>query len=216
LRESLQKKAERAQKIDQALQGNYPDQPALLFDSTFQLLIATILSAQCTDERVNMVTGPLFEKYPTPAAFAEANLDDIAEAIHSTGFYKQKARSIQGACRDMVEKHNGLVPLGMEEMVRLPGVGRKTANVVLGNGEGIAYGVVVDTHVKRLANRMGLTTNSNPDKIEQDLMKLLPPHRWTAFSNMLIYLGRDKCKSRKTLCEECIVNELCPKVGVSN
>jgi endonuclease-3 len=211
--ESLQKKSERAAKIDTILSKRYPNDTALRFDSTLQLLVATILSAQCTDAQVNKVTPGLFEKYPDARAFAEADMEDLEQMIYSTGFYRQKSKSIKGCCEAIVEKFGGEVPQILDEMVTLPGVGRKTGNLVLGIAEGIP-GVVVDTHVTRLSNRMGLTENKNPEKIEKDINKLLPPERWLPISSELIYLGREFCTSRKAMCEECPVTDLCPKIGV--
>ncbi len=211
--ESLKKKAERAVKIDAVLEELYPNVTALTHVDALQLLVATILSAQCTDERVNMVTPALFEKYPDAKAFAEADLEELEQAIFSTGFYRQKAKSIKGCSTAIVEIHGGEVPKTLDEMVKLPGVGRKTGNLVLGIVDGIP-GVVVDTHVKRLSNRMGLTTNKDPEKIEKDINALLPPERWMPFSSELIYLGRQYCASRKAKCDECPVEVHCPKVGV--
>jgi endonuclease-3 len=212
--ESSKKKAERTGKIDSILAGIYPNTTALRFTSTLQLLIATILSAQCTDAQVNMVTPGLFEKYPDAKAFAEADVEELEQAIFSTGFYRQKTRSIRGCCKAIIEKHGGKVPKTLDEMVKLPGVGRKTANLVLGFAEGLP-GVVVDTHVKRLANRMGLTKNTAPEKIEKDINALLPPERWMPFSSELIFLGREFCASRKAKCYLCPIEGLCPKVGLA-
>ncbi|MDF1536331.1 MAG: endonuclease III [bacterium] len=209
----MKKRSERAVAIDAILAGLYPNDTALKFHNTLQLLVATILSAQCTDGQVNMVTPALFEKYPDAKAFAGADLRELEQMIFSTGFYRQKAKSIQGCCKAIVEKFGGEVPSTLEEMVTLPGVGRKTGNLVLGIAEGIP-GVVVDTHVKRLSNRMGLTENKDPEKIEKDINALLPPGRWMPFSSELIFLGRDKCSARRAKCEECPVSVLCPKVGV--
>jgi endonuclease-3 len=212
--ESLKKKAERAVKIDAVLEELYPNVTALTHVDALQLLVATILSAQCTDERVNMVTPALFEKYPDAKAFAGADLEELEQAIFSTGFYRQKAKSIKGCSTAIVEIHGGEVPKTLDEMVKLPGVGRKTGNLVLGIVDGLP-GVVVDTHVKRLSNRMGLTTNKDPEKIEKDINALLPPERWMPFSSELIYLGRQYCASRKAKCDECPVSVLCPKIGVA-
>ena len=211
--ESVKKKADRAVKIDDILSKIYPNTTALRYSSTLQLLVATILSAQCTDERVNMVTPGLFEKYSDARAFADAETGELEQAIFSTGFYRQKAKSIKGCCEAIVEKHGGKVPRSLDKMVQLPGVGRKTANLVLGIAEGIP-GVVVDTHVKRVAYRMGLTENSDPGKIERDLNSLLLEDRWMPFSSELIFLGRDKCTARKAMCDRCAVSVLCPKIGV--
>ena len=211
--ESAKKKAERAVKIDEVLAGRYSNDTALRFDSTLQLLVATILSAQCTDAQVNKVTPELFKKYPDAKAFAAADMEELEQMIFSTGFYRQKAKSIKGCSQAIVTKFGGEVPRTLDEMVTLPGVGRKTGNLVLGIAEGIP-GVVVDTHVTRLSNRMGLTVNKNPEKIEKDINELLPPERWMAISSELIYLGREFCTSRKAMCDRCPVNVLCPKIGV--
>jgi endonuclease-3 len=210
--ESLKKKAERAVKIDAVLSQRYPNDTALKFQNGLQLLVATILSAQCTDAQ-NKVTPGLFEKYPDARAFAEADMEDLEQMIYSTGFYRQKSKSIKGCCEAIVEKFGGEVPQTLDEMVTLPGVGRKTGNLVLGIAEGIP-GVVVDTHVTRLSNRMGLTENKNPEKIEKDINKLLLPERWLPISSELIYLGREYCTARKPKCGECPVTDLCPKIGV--
>jgi len=183
-------------------------------DSPLELLVATILSAQCTDVRVNMVTPKLYARYPTAAALAAAPLRDIERIIQSTGFFRNKARNIQACCRKLVAEHGGEVPRTMEELVELPGVGRKTANVVLGTAFGIATGVVVDTHVMRLSRRLGLTTHKDPIKIERDLMEQLPKRQWIDFSHRLIHHGRRICAARKPLCEECPLETICPKVGL--
>ena len=211
--ENLKEKCERAAKIDAVLSKRYRNDTALRFENVLQLLVATILSAQCTDAQVNKVTPELFRKYPDAEAFAGADMEELEQSIFSTGFYRQKAKSIQGCCRAIVEKFGGEVPRTLEEMVKLPGVGRKTANLVLGIAEGIP-GVVVDTHVTRLAQRMGLTVHRDPVKIEKDFNNLLPPDRWLPISSELIYLGREYCPARKPRCPECPVNDLCPKIGV--
>lgn len=211
--ESMKKKSERAAKIDAILTQRYPNDTALNFQNVLQLLVATILSAQCTDEQVNRVTPELFSRYPDARSFAEADLTELEQAIYSTGFYRQKARSIKGCCRAIVDKFGGEVPRTLEEMVTLPGVGRKTANLVLGIAEG-KPGVVVDTHVTRLARRMGLTTNRDPAKIEKDISALLPPDRWLPISSGFIYLGREFCTARKPRCPECPVADHCPRIGV--
>jgi len=213
LKESLEQKRIRAGNIDEILAGRYPNDTALKFQNVLQLLVATILSAQCTDGQVNKVTPMLFKKYPDARAFAEADREELERLIFSTGFYRQKARSIQGCCRAIVEKFGGDVPRTLDEMVTLPGVGRKTANLVLGIAEGVP-GVVVDTHVTRLAQRMGLTVQKDPGKIEKDINVLLAPERWLPISSELIFLGREFCTARKPKCEVCPVEELCPKVGV--
>jgi len=201
---------ERVKAILHELDEAYPAAScALKHDNPFQLLISTILSAQCTDERVNMVTPELFKKYPTPAAFAYANPRDIEEEIRSTGFYRNKTKSILGASKKIVEEFGGEVPRTMEQILELPGVARKTANVVLGTGFGIASGVVVDTHVQRLSRRLDLTNNTDPKKIETDLMKVIPEDRWILFSHQLIWHGRRICKARKPLCIECNLEKIC-------
>jgi len=194
----------------------YPEAKcALNHASPLQLLVATILSAQCTDERVNIVTPPLFAKYPDAAAFANASPKELEDQIHSTGFFRQKARSIREACADIVAKHGGEVPRTLEELVALRGVGRKTANVVLGNAFGIASGIVVDTHVARLANRLGFARESDPVKIEFALQPLVPRELWTLFSHWLILHGRAVCSARKPRCSDCAVAPHCPRIGVT-
>lgn len=194
------------EKLDEA----YPAATcALKHKNAFELLIATILSAQCTDERVNMVTPGLFAKYPTPADFAYANPKDIEKEIRSTGFFRNKAKAIIGASRMIHEKFGGKVPQTMEEMLELPGVARKTANVVLGTAFGIASGIVVDTHVQRVAGRLDLTKNKDPKKIEQDLMQIIPKEKWILFSHQLIWHGRRVCQARKPRCAECNLERLC-------
>jgi endonuclease-3 len=206
---------QRAEKVAKLLAAEYPDAAcALEFSNPLQLLIATILSAQCTDVRVNMVTRALFKKYPTAAAFASAKRTDIEKAVQSTGFFRAKAKSIQGTCRILAEQYKGQVPKTLDELVKLPGVGRKTANVVLGTAFGIASGVVVDTHVSRLSQRLGLTKEKDPVKIERDLMAQLPQREWVDFSHRLIHHGRRVCAARKPRCDECVLNVVCPKIGV--
>lgn len=204
---------ERARRVDEVLRTRYPEVPALAFTSPFTLLVAAILAAQCTDERVNQVTPSLFARFPDPASLAAAPLPALEEAVHSTGFYRQKARSLQACCRALVENFGGRVPEGLEELTSLPGVGRKTANLVRGNSMG-QPAVFVDTHVKRLAPRLGFTAASDADRIEADLAALLPPERQTAFSNLLTHHGRQVCTARRPRCGECPVESLCPKVGV--
>jgi endonuclease-3 len=194
----------------------YPDAKcALDFGSPLQLLIATILSAQCTDERVNLTTPALFARYPDAAAFAAAEPAELEALIHSTGFFRQKAKSIREACADIVAKHGGEVPRTLEALTALRGVGRKTANVVLGNAYGIASGIVVDTHVARLANRLALTSELDPVKIEFAIMPLVPRERWTLFSHWLILHGRAVCNARKPRCSACPLSPDCPKRGVT-
>lgn len=200
---------ERAQKINDILKRIYPAaRCSLNFKDPYQLLVSTILSAQCTDERVNMVTPALFKKYPGPAQLAKASQEELEEDIKSTGFFRNKSKSLRGMAAGLVEKYGGKVPKTMEELRELPGVGRKTANVVLGNSFGIP-GIVVDTHVSRVTQRLGLTKNEDPDKIEQDLMQLLPPEEWTDFCHRIIYHGRAICQARRPLCEECPVAAYC-------
>jgi endonuclease-3 len=210
-RESAAAKADRTAKIIAALKRTYPDAHCELnFRNPLELLIATILSAQCTDKRVNLVTAELFTKYRTAAEYANAPLGDIEEAVKTTGFFRNKAKNIQACCRKLVERHGGEVPRTMAELHSLDGVGRKTANVVLGNAFGINVGVVVDTHVGRLAKRLGLTRNDDPVKVEQDLMKLVPQRDWTLFSHLLIWHGRRRCSARKPDCAHCEIAALCP------
>jgi len=194
-----------------ALHRAYPDaECALTHHDPFQLLVATILSAQCTDARVNMVTPKLFAAYPDAASMSRAGQEELETIIRSTGFYRNKAKSIRGASARLVEAFGGRVPKTMEELLTLPGVARKTANVVLGVGYGIADGVVVDTHVERLSRRLGLSKGKNPEAIEQDLMKVVPRDRWIGISHLLIDHGRQVCKARKPACDRCPVAGLCP------
>ena len=194
------------EKLDEA----YPNVTcALVHDTPFQLLIATILSAQCTDVRVNIVTKMLFAKYKTPRDFAHANPSELEQDIRPTGFYRNKTKSIIGASRKIVEQFGGEVPRTMEELLTLPGVARKTANVVLGTAFGIATGIVVDTHVIRLTRRLELSRNSDPKKIEQDLMKVIPKDKWILISHQLIWHGRKICQARKPRCVECALEHLC-------
>jgi endonuclease-3 len=211
IRESKTTKRERALEILRRLGGEYPNAKcALNHRNPFELLTATILSAQCTDERVNQVTPALFARYPTPHDLAAARQEELEEIIRSTGFYRNKAKSLLGMAQALVERHGGEVPAEMDALVELPGVGRKTANVVLGNAFGKSEGVVVDTHVKRLAGRLGLTTETDPEKIERDLMDLLPRDRWLAVEHLLIWHGRKVCDARRPRCEACVVASLCP------
>jgi endonuclease-3 len=178
------------------------------------LLIATILSAQCTDKRVNIVTKDLFKKYRSAADFADAPTGELEEVIKSTGFFRNKARNIQNCCRKLVELHGGEVPRTMEELIQLGGVGRKTANVVLGNAFSVVVGVIVDTHAMRLSHRLGLTKEKTPEKIELALMKLLPEKYWLLFSHWLVWHGRRRCYARKPDCANCEVKKFCPQIGV--
>lgn len=215
MREIAQAKLARTKKIIAALDKTYPTAHCeLVHQNPLELLVATILSAQCTDKRVNIVTETLFKKYRSAKDFAEADLTELEQEIRTTGFYKNKARNIKAACRDIVEKHDGLVPRTMEELLHLGGVGRKTANVVLGNAFDINVGVVVDTHVGRLSHRLGLTSHRAPEKIEADLMKLVPQPKWTLFSHLLIWHGRRRCFARKPDCANCEMLKLCPRIGV--
>lgn len=186
---------------------------ALRHEDPLQLLVATILSAQCTDKRVNEVTQFLFDKYSNVHDFAEANLAELEEDVRPTGFYRNKAKAIKSMAETLVEKHGGAVPRTMDELLELRGVARKTANVVLGNAFGVNDGIVVDTHVKRLANRLGLTTETAPEKIERDLMELVPRDDWTIIAHRLIDHGRAVCTARKPKCAECILNDICPSAN---
>ena len=197
------------------LRKTYPEADCSLdHKSAFELLMATILSAQCTDERVNMVTPALFAKYPGPKELAAAPLPAIEALVRSTGFYKNKALSLKEASREIKERFGGQVPKTMDELLTLRGVARKTANVVLGSAYGIAAGVVVDTHVKRLAFRLGLTRHTDPEKIERDLMKAVPREDWIWFAHALVLHGRAVCGARKPLCGECPLSKVCPRAGV--
>ncbi|MGA2246199.1 MAG: endonuclease III [Verrucomicrobiota bacterium] len=214
-RESNVDKIARARKITGALERAYPIAHCELnFSNPLELLVATILSAQCTDKRVNIVTLDLFKKYRSARDFAGADLAGLQNDIRSTGFYKNKARNLKSACAEIVARHGGRVPQSMEELVQLRGVGRKTANVVLGNAFGINVGIVVDTHIGRLSHRLGLTSQRAPEKIEQDLMVLVPRQKWTLFSHLLIWHGRRRCLARKPDCANCELLGLCPRIGV--
>ena len=213
--ESPVDRKQRARKIARKLEQAYPDAVcALEHRDAFQLLVATILSAQCTDERVNMVTPELFREYPTPEKLARSSQADVVRIIKSTGFFRSKATSIRGMAAKVADEFGGEVPRTMEELIHLPGVGRKTANVVLGTAFGIASGVVVDTHVKRIAHLLGLTSHAAPEKIEQDLMALLPEKEWVNFAHRLIHHGRRICIARRPKCPECPLLPLCPRVGL--
>ena len=210
---------QRTAKIIRALKRAYPDATCSLNHSNaFELLIATILSAQCTDERVNIVTADLFRKYRKPQDYLKVSPAELQEDIRTTGFFRNKAKSIQGASKMLVEQYGAKVPQTMDELLELPGVARKTANVVMGNAFGIASGVVVDTHVTRLSRRLGLTVQKPAEKIELDLMPLVPKKDWVIFSHLLIAHGRKICKARNPLCDECVVEKYCPssflKTGV--
>lgn len=205
---------QRAQEILIRLKRLYPEaRCSLTYETPVQLLVATILSAQCTDQRVNQVTSTLFACYPDAPALAGAELATLEDLIRSTGFFRNKARNIQGACRKIVADFQGQVPKRMEELLSLPGVARKTANVVLAHGYGINAGVTVDTHVKRLSQRLGLTQHDDPVRIERDLIRLLPQPEWENWSLRLIYHGRAICKARSPACDRCALADLCPAAG---
>jgi len=210
-RETAEARAARTRKIIAGLQKTYPQAHCELnFSNPLELLIATILSAQCTDKRVNLVTADLFKKYRSAADFANADLAELEQEIKTTGFFRNKAKNIRACCAAILEKHGGKVPRTMEELTQLGGVGRKTANVVLGNAFDINLGVVVDTHVTRLASRLGLTKQTDAEKIEQDLMELVPKKDWTVLSHWLIWHGRRRCDARKPDCTGCEIAKLCP------
>lgn len=210
-RESANARAERAREILRRLHTEYPDAHCSLEHvDPYQLLVATILSAQCTDERVNQVTPALFARYPTAEDLAGARPEELEEMIRSTGFFRNKTKSLLGMAQAVVERHGGRVPEELDELVKLPGVGRKTANVVLGNAFGKADGVVVDTHVKRLSARLRLSRQKEPDKIEADLMKVVPRNEWIDLPHLFIYHGRAVCKAPKPRCGECVLVDLCP------
>lgn len=205
-----------ATRVVEALRKAYPDATcALAFRTPLELLVATILSAQCTDQRVNQVTKDLFARYRTAADYALAPLEELERAIQSTGFYRNKARNLQACCQKLVSQYGGEVPREMEALIQLPGVGRKTANVVLGTACGIASGVVVDTHVARISRRLGLTKEKNAEKIEKDLMALVPKDQWIAFGHRMIHHGRRYCTARKPHCDACPLGKLCPRIGVA-
>lgn len=214
-RESTESKTGRIKKIIAGLKRTYPDAHCELnYTNPLELLIATILSAQCTDKRVNLVTAELFKKYRTAADFANAPQEDLEQAIKSTGFFRNKAKSIKSCCQALVDRHAGEVPRTMESLTELGGVGRKTANVVLGNGFNVNTGIVVDTHVARLSQRLGLTRADDAGKIEQELMTLVPQREWTMFSHWLIWHGRRRCYARNPDCANCEILNLCPRIGV--
>ena len=210
----LARDPERAARLYDVLAGSYPDAHcALHHENPFQLLVATILSAQCTDKRVNMVTPALFARYPDAASLARANQADVEEIVRSTGFFRNKATNLIAMAGALVDRHGGEVPADMNALVALPGVGRKTANVVLGNAFGRNEGIVVDTHVSRLSQRLGLTADSDPVKIEDSLVPLFPRERWTMLSHLLIEHGRQVCDAKKPRCAECPLAELCPSAA---
>lgn len=201
----------RTLKITDLLEKEHPDAKiALEYPNTLELLIATILSAQCTDERVNKVTKTLFKKYKKAEDYANADLKELEQDIKPTGFYRNKAKNIKKCCQMLIEKYNSQVPKTMKEMLELPGVGRKTANIVLANAYNVVEGIAVDTHVHRLAKRLGLTNNEDQDKIEADLMKIVPREKWMRFADLLIFHGRRICNAKKPKCEICVLKSLCP------
>jgi len=217
MRETKSQLKERTVEIIRLLKRAHPDAHcALNHSSAFELLIATILSAQCTDERVNIVTADLFRKYRRPEDYLKVPAVELQQDVRTTGFFRNKTKSIQGACKMLVEEFGGEVPRTMDELLRLPGVARKTANVVLGVAYGIAAGVVVDTHVSRLSQRLRLTKHKDAGKIEADLMELVPRKDWIIFSHLLIFHGRRVCKARRPLCEECVVERLCPSSSLKS
>jgi endonuclease-3 len=205
-----------ARRVMSALKRAYPAATcALAHSNPYQLLVATILSAQCTDARVNMVTPELFRRFPDPDSLARAEPAELESVIRSTGFFRAKTRSLLAMARQVVDGHDGKIPADLDELTALPGVGRKTANVVLGTAFGIASGVVVDTHVKRLSRRLGLTSKNTPEKIELELMQVLPRSQWVDVSHRLIHHGRRICLARSPRCELCTLEPICPKVGVA-
>ena len=211
---SLKARRAHAAALSHVLAELYPGlEISLDWETPLELVIATVLSAQCTDERVNRVTRTLFPAYPDARAYADAPLAELEEAVRPTGFFRNKAKHIQGLSIRVLETYGGEVPATMEELLTLPGVARKTANVVLGNAFDIHEGVVVDTHVKRVTARLGLTDETNPEKIERDLMKILPPEEWHSFPWRLILHGRTVCHARKPLCDVCPIREMCPSAG---
>lgn len=214
-RESKGKRRERAAELFELLEEEYPGATvALEHDNSYELTVATILSAQCTDERVNRVTPELFRRFPDPESLAVAKQEEVEQVIHSTGFFRSKAKNLIGMAGRVVEHHGGGIPRTMRELTALPGVGRKTANVILGNSFGIDEGVVVDTHVKRLSKRLGFTRETDPVKVEKDLMELFPREKWTLLAHLMIWHGRQVCGARRPRCEACVVSPLCPSSRV--
>jgi endonuclease-3 len=214
-KETLTHKRRRTHEIIARLKIAYPDaRCSLNFTNALELLVATVLSAQCTDDRVNMVTTSLFQKYRTVRDYAEASTGELEEDIRSTGFYRNKAKAIRACCAELAQRFGGEVPAEMAILVRLPGIGRKTANVILGNAYDIAEGIVVDTHVRRLSGRLGLSPRSDPDKIEQDLLAVVPREDWTMIGHLLIFHGRKICSARAPKCPLCPVNDHCPSANL--
>jgi len=215
-KERMKSARERIPEIIKILRREFPEsRTALRFETPFQILVATILAAQCTDERVNKVTPGLFRKYPTAAAFASADREELENEIRSTGFFRIKAKNILGAAKKIVEDFGGRVPETMTELLMLPGVARKTANIVLSAGYGKAEGIAVDTHVRRLAGRLGLSRESDPERIEGDLMRIVPREDWLDLNSMLVDHGRKTCRARKPDCPACPIRHLCPSADVS-
>lgn len=213
--ETIEEKKKRVRRILRGLARDYPDvECALDHESSFQLLVATILSAQCTDERVNATTPALFKKYPTADKLARARQADVEKIVKPLGFFRAKANNIRGMATAVMEQHGGELPETLEELIALPGVGRKTANVLLGTAFGIPSGVVVDTHVRRISNLLGLTESKNPEIIERELIKLLPKKEWIMYSHRLIHHGRQVCIARRPQCRECGLLKNCPRVGL--
>jgi endonuclease-3 len=207
----------RALKIIELLEKDHANTKiALQYKNPLELLVATILSAQATDEQINAITPKLFQKYKTAEDYANADLTELEQDIKSSGFYHNKAKNLKNSAKLLVEKYNSQVPKTMEELVELPGVARKTANIVLSNAYGVVVGIAVDTHVRRLAQRLGLTENSNPDKIEKDLMKIIPKDKWMRITDLLIFHGRRICNARKPNCAECVLNEICSSAFTFN
>lgn len=207
--------ATRAREIIRRLRPLYPDlTPALHYASAYELLVATVLAAQCTDARVNLVTPEFFRRWPDPAALAAADEAAVEDVVHSTGFFRQKAKNLVAAARLMVRSHGGAVPDSMAALTQLPGVARKTANIVLSNALGKNEGIAVDTHVRRLSFRLGLTSSDNPIIIEKDLMPLFDREDWGAVNHLLVLHGRAVCKARKPLCDACVLGDICPKTGL--
>ncbi len=209
--ESIKSKQARAKKIIRLLKKHYPDACCSLnYKTVHQLMVATILSAQCTDERVNAVTPALFKKYPSVKAFAKADIEELKKDIYSTGFYNNKAKSIIASAKQLVEKYNGKIPKTLKELTSLTGLGRKSGSVVLGEGFGLAEGIVVDTHVGRISRHLGFTAEKEPTKVEKELMKLVPKIDWIIYSHLMIFHGRNLCKARKPDCSNCFLIKLCP------